>query len=499
MSEQVLERTTTEQSSPNQKPVNWATKINYGIGITGRSVANGFTGRLQYYTTTIIGMHHEHVAPLMIFGQAFDGLSDLIMGTIIDNTRSRWGKFRPWWALGTLTNAIVTVLLFGVPATMAQNPAAGRTIAYVAVMWLLWDLTYTLVDVSYWSMIPDLAPPGKERDIVSMVPRIFSGIFGIAVAFNMNLVSFLGGGSFSEASGDHMFAGFRYFAMVASALYLVTSLYGAAVVKEPNMALPDPNRVRPNPLKAFVEALKILWGNKQTLTVVIVFILFNLGQNMTNGASIFFFRHVSQYTDNEFGTFNMAMGLASGIGMFVFPLATKYLGRKRFYKLAFVLPVVGCAGMFMFSQLMPGVFIPFLISMIVGHMGYGVMGIMQNVMLADTVDYGEWKTGQRNEGILFSTLTMLSKLAGLLGNAVGIGTQWTIRFGGRFGVPAVLNPFQINGIKLWMFGFSPIVLLIAYTIYTLFFKLHPARMEEINTDLVERRREEELTKAEVQS
>ncbi|MCL2531336.1 MAG: glycoside-pentoside-hexuronide (GPH):cation symporter, partial [Oscillospiraceae bacterium] len=410
----------------------WATKINYGIGITGRSVANGFTGRLPYYTTTIMGMHHQHVAPLMIFGQAFDGLSDLIMGTIIDNTRSRWGKFRPWWALGTMLNAIATVLLFGVPATMAANPAAATTVAYVAIMWLMWDLTYTLVDVSYWTMIPALAPAGQERNIVSTIPRVFSGVFGIATAFNMNLVSLLGGGDFNYAHGDHMFGGFRYFAIAASIIYVITSLYGAITTREPNPALRIEGEIRPrvNPLKAFVAAAKTLWGNKQTLAIVVVMILFNLGQNMTNGASIFFFRHVSEYTDNEFGVFNLAMGLASGIGMFLFPVATKYIGRTRFFRIAFLLPVLGCAGMFLFSQSMPGVFIPFLLSMILGHIGYGVMGVMQNVTLADTVDYGEWKTGQRNEGILFSTLTTLSKLAGLLGNAVAITTQWVIRFGG---------------------------------------------------------------------
>ncbi|MCL2446377.1 MAG: MFS transporter [Oscillospiraceae bacterium] len=471
----------------------WATKnnINYGIGVAGRSVANGFTGRLQYFTTTIMGMHHGHVAPLMIFGQAFDGLSDLIMGAIIDNTRSRWGKFRPWWGLGTVLNALATVLLFGVPSAMAANPAAATTVAYVAIMWLMWDLTYTLVDVSYWTMIPALAPHGEQRDIVSTIPRVFSGVFGIATAFNMSLVSVLGGGEFNNAHGDHMFLGFRYFAIVASVVYLITSLYGAFTVREPNPAVRVQGEVRQrvNPIKAFVEAAKILVGNKQTLAIVVVMILFNLGQNMTNSAAIFFFRHVSQYSDAEFGIFNLAMGLASGIGMFLFPMATKRIGRTRFYRLAFLLPVLGCAGMFLFSQFMPGVFVPFLISLILGHIGYGVMGVMQNVTLADTVDYGEWKTGQRNEGILFSTLTTLSKLAGLLSNAVGITTQWTLRFGGAFGVPAQVSAFQANGFKLWMFGFSPIALLISFLVFTFCFKLTPKRMAEITADLAERKRQ----------
>ena len=479
--------------------LSWATKINYGIGITGRSVANGLTGRLERYTLTVLQMNQLPVTILMIFGQAFDGISDLFMGTIIDNTRSRWGKFRPWWAAGTLTNALITMLLFSVPTALANNPTAAATVVYVAIMWLLWDLTYTLVDVSYWSMIPALAPPGKERDIVSTIPRVFSGVFGLATAFNLNIITWLGGGSFGDIDASFMFRGFRIFSIVFSCIYLVTSLYGAIKVKEPRIALPTEEKRETISLS---KALGILWRNKQTLTVVVVFILFNLAANMTNSAADFFFQYVSDYSSNEFGIFNTVTAIAGGIGMFAFPILSKRMGRTRFFKLTFALPVIACAGMFLFSTFMPGVFIPFLLSMMVGHFGYGVMGVMQNVMLADTVDYGEWKTGQRNEGILFCTLTMLSKIAGLLNNGVSMSTNRVIRFGGEFYADFaagghVLTRFQANGIRLRMFGFSPIALLAAFIIYVSFHKLTPERMEEINLELIERRREAEQIKAEI--
>lgn len=479
----------------------WATKINYGIGISGRAVANGLTGRLERYTLTVLQMNQLPVTILMILGQAFDGIGDLFMGTVIDNTRSRWGKFRPWWATGTVTNALATALLFSVPTALANNPTAGTTVAYVAIMWLMWDLTYTLVDVSYWSMIPALSAgvTPRDRDIISTIPRVFSGVFGIATAFNLNIITWLGGGSFGNIDASYMFTGFRIFSITFACIYLVTSLYGAITVKEPNIALPTAEKRETIGLG---KALRILWNNKQTLVVVAIFILFNLAANMTNSASDFFFNYVSDYSGTEFGIFNTATALSSFIGMLLFPVASKKMGRTRFFKLTFLLPVLACLGMFLFSTFMPGVFIPFLLSMVVGHIGYGVMGVMQNVMLADTVDYGEWKTGKRNDGILFCTLTMLSKFAGLLNNGVSMGTNRIIRFGGEFYAAFeagghVLTRFQANGIRLRMFGFSPIALLAAFLVFTFFFKLTPERVAEINLDLAERRRLEEQSKAEI--
>ena len=454
----------------------WATKINYGIGTTGKSLSNGLSSRLQYYLLTVLHMNRGLQGPLLVIGRIWDGLNDLIMGMVVDNTRTKWGKFRPWIAIGALTNSLVMVGLFGGPAALRENQAA--LFGYITVLWLLWDMTYTMVDVAYWSMIPALSSSPKERDQISTIPRIFAGVFAVATAFNIQIIDFLG-------KGDE-FTGFRRFAIITSIIYVITSLYSAAFVREPKLALPR-HLGMPNEKKETIglgKAVSILVHNKQALVVTAVMILFNLAANMTNGVAIYYFRFVVE-NDTQFSFFNILTGLSSGIGMFGFPFLTKRFDRKKVYALAFALPCIGCAGMALANLALRGQFLPLIAAAFAGHIGYGLMGVMQNVMLADSVDYGEFETGIRNEGIIFCTLTMLSKLAGALNDMVSLATFSAVRFGGQDAVTA--TPAAVKGIACLMYVFPPIALAISFALYKALYKLSPGRMEEIHGALEERR------------
>ena len=456
-----------------EKRLSWATKINYGIGISGRSLSNGLSGRLSYYLMTVLQMNRGLQGPVLVIGRLWDGLNDLLMGTVIDNTRTKWGKFRPWIAIGALTNSLVMVGLFGLPGTLRGNQTG--MFAYIAVLWLLWDMTYTMVDVAYWSMVPALASTPKERDQVATIPRIFGGLFGVATAFNMQIINYLGGGD--------EFIGFRRFAIVTSIIYVITSLYGAATVKEPKLALPTEEKKDSIGLG---KAISILAHNKQALVAVAVMILFNLAANLTNGTAIYYFRHVLE-NDTQFGIFNILMGVSTGVGMFGFPFFTRIFDRRKVYALAFALPCLGCAGMALVRSQLGGSFLPFAAAFFVGHIGYGIMGVMQNVMLADSVDYGEHETGVRNEGIIFCTLTMLSKLAGALYDLISLAVFSFVQFGGQD--DAIATPEAVKGIAWLMYGFPPIALAISFTIYVTLYKLTPQRMEEIHGALERRKME----------
>lgn len=458
--------------------LSWATKINYGIMISGRSLSNGLSGRLQYYLTTVLHLSRGLQGPVLVIGRIWDGLNDLLMGTIVDNTRTKWGKFRPWIAIGAVTNALVMVGLYGAPGSLLGSQ--GALFAYTAVMWLLYDMTYTMVDVAYWSMVPALAFTPKERDQVSTIPRIFGGLFGVATAFNMQIIKFLGGGD--------EFVGFRRFAILTSIIYVITSLYGTMTVREPKIAVPTEEKKETIGLR---KSFSILLRNRQALVAVAVMILFNLAANLTNNTAIYYFRHVVE-NDTQFGFFNILMGVSSGVGMFGFPFYTRWFDRKKVYTAAFILPCLGCAGMALAGKVAPGSFFPFAAALFAGHIGYGLMGVMQNVMLADSVDYGEHETGQRNEGIIFCTLTMLSKLAGALCDLVMLAVFSIVKFGGQDAVTA--TPGAVKGIAWLMYGFSPIILALSFAVYITLYKLTPQRMEEIRGAL-ERRK---LEKAEVQ-
>jgi melibiose permease len=469
-----------------EQRTSWGTKINYGIGAMGKSLSNGLTGRLTVYLLTVLHVPKAFLAPFLFCERIFDGVNDLYMGVVIDNTHSRFGKFRPWIAVGAITNALITVLLFARPAALG-NGVFG--LLYVAVTYVLWDLTYTMVDVSYYALIPALSSSPKQRDQLSAIPRVFSGVIGIVSAFNMSIIEKIGGGS-DEAA---MLKGFLLYAVFTSAVYILTSVYCAIMVKDPGVAL----RMNAKDLAAAQKnaaperftlrrAAAILLDNGQALVVVGVMILFNLACNLTNGMSQYYFMFVIG-SKNQLGFFSIILGAAQGVGLFVFPALSRVFGRKIVYAASFLMPCAGYLIMAITGQAFPRQFIPLAVSAFAAFIGYGSMSVMQSVMLADAVDYGEHKTGQRNEGIIFSMLTFLSKLAGAFSELITMLVFFAVQFGGEDANTA--TPEAVKGIMFLMYVLPPVILLAALLLYKTKYKLTPEMMERVNRELRERKKE----------
>ena len=448
-----------------------AVKINYGLGTIGATLSYGVAySRASFYLLTVLRLSKSFLAPMFFLARIWDGFNDLIMGTLIDNTRSKLGKFRPWIIAGALSNAIVAVGLLWKP------PGVNGVwlYIYITIMYLLWDATYTMIDVGYYSMIPALSLQQKERDQIAMIPRIFAGAIGAVNAFALQIMDALGGTT-------EVNTGFFRYALLTSAIYLACSLYSASMVKE---------RVRPvredRERFSLRQALKILFGNDQALVIVGIMILFNLANNLTNGAAQYYFLFVMGSKD-QLSFFTIIMGVSLAIGLLGFPLFTKWFGRDRVYRASLFMPCAGYLLMAIANAFAPGSSIAFFATAFVMSMGFGSMSVMQNVMLADAVDYGEYKNGTRNEGIIFSMLTLLSKLSGAFCELITMFVFSLVKFGGEDAVEA--TPGAVFSFKFLMYILPPIILLGALWLYARKFRLKPALMEKITAELLERRRE----------
>ncbi|MCL2106175.1 MAG: glycoside-pentoside-hexuronide (GPH):cation symporter [Oscillospiraceae bacterium] len=474
------------EQTPEQPPVeetraSWATKINYGIGAMGKGLSYGVYGKLEMFLLEVLEINKAWLAPLLFIEKIWDGVNDMMMGMVIDNTHTRWGKFRPWCAIGAVTNAFMVIAVFGPPQGLRNNPVG--LFIYITVFYFLWDATYTLVDVAYYAMIPALSSSQKERDQFAMIPRLFSGLIGIPMAFTMNIVERVGDGEGKEAWDTGLFR----LAVVTSVIYLITSLYSAATTKEKlslNAPLPEQDAKREK--FSLLDALRILWNNKQVLVVVGVMILFNMACNLTNSAGGYYFLYVIDNTSQE-GLLNLIKGGAQGIGLVLFPIVSGALGRKRVYSSTILLPCLGYLAMAVVNAAVPArsIFIPLAAATAIAFIGYGSMSVMQSVMLADGVDYGEHETGIRNEGIIFSMLTMLSKLAGAFSSVATMITFSVVKFGGEHATEA--TPLAQKGISFLMYVLPPILLVGAFLLYKFGYKLTPERMERVKAELAERK------------
>lgn len=463
-----------------KEKISWRTMLDYGIGTIGKSLSFGLAnGKIMYYLVTTLRMSKRILTPMFFFGRIWDGFTDLVMGTVIDNTHTRLGKFRPWILFGAVSNALVSVGLFWKP----PGAEGAALLVYIIIMYLLWGLTYTMVDVSYYALIPAMTMNTQERDKISMIPRIFGGGIGIVSAFILQIIDGLGGRE--EAN-----TGFLYYALITSGLYILTSVYSGVRVKENStMAAAQEKQQEKFSLG---QALRILIHNDQVIIVVIMMLLYSLANNLTNGAAVFYFEFAIENVD-YYSYFVIIMGASQAIGLFGFPFFSKWFGRDWVYRISILLPVAGYLLMNVVGAAFPSQFIPLAIAGFITGAGVGSMSVMQNVMLADAVDYGEYLNGTRNEGIIFSMLTLLGKVAGAFTDLIMLIAFSIARFGGEDAVTA--TPAAITSFKLLMYVIPPIILIITFLLYQARFRLKPAFMQDIAAEL-QRRRGENAAQAE---
>ena len=148
--------------------------IGYGIGAVGLDLSYGlFYSYLSKYLTDVLLMPAAFLLILTPIARIWDGINDPIMGVIVDSTKTRMGKYRPWILIGTFCNAVVLAMMFTNPGIRLGS--VGMFV-YVAVMYVLWGMTNTMADIPYWSMVPSFTNDPSERNTVSTIARTFSGI-----------------------------------------------------------------------------------------------------------------------------------------------------------------------------------------------------------------------------------------------------------------------------------------------------------------------------------
>ena len=134
-------------------------KLSYALGAVGKDMVYMLSASyVLYYFQDLLGVSAVAMGIILMAARVFDAFNDPIMGVIVAKTKTRWGKFRPWLLIGTVTNAVILYLMFAAPPKL---DGAGLT-AYAAVFYILWGVTYTMMDIPYWSMIPARASAARS-------------------------------------------------------------------------------------------------------------------------------------------------------------------------------------------------------------------------------------------------------------------------------------------------------------------------------------------------
>ena len=432
-------------------------KYSYGIGAYGKDLACGIVYTfLMICFTDVVGINPAFVGTLFLMARLWDAINDPIMGMIVDNTRSRFGKFRPWIFIGTILNSVVLFLLFRKPDLEGTS-----LYLYYSVMYILWGMTYTIMDIPYWSMIPTLATTKEDREKISVVPRIFASLGGLTVTtFGIALVNKLGNGN--------QIKGFEYFALGIVIIFIISTIVTCINVKEKTQVQVNNEKVN------IKQAFNILKQNDQLLVFIGIVLAYNLAMQLAGGAAIYYFKYVAG-KESLFSLYSFFKVAEIG-GLMLFPVVTRKIGRQQVFRMATILPMFGLITLFISGLIAPQSILFISVSAVLLNLGSGFLLGSTTVMLADIVDYGEYKLGSRNESIIFSAQTLLVKLASALsGWLIGVGLSLI----GYVAGAAVQSNITIIGIRVIMTIIPSIVALVMYVIYKSKYKINGSFHDEI--------------------
>ena len=438
------------------------TKFSFGLGALGKDLCYAMISYfLMIYFTDTVGMAPLFVGNLFLVARIWDAFNDPMMGFVVDNTRSKWGKFRPWILLGAVLNSIVMIFMFRKPAGMT----GFSMYAYFSVMYILWGMTYTVIDIPYWSMLPSLSSTKEERDSMSVIPRIFASLAWLLMgAFAIKMVSMLGNGDDAK--------GYSRLAVGIAVIFVVTSIITVVFVKDRScFGETGDKKAERTTVK---DALHVIMANDQLKVFIGVVLCYNLVVQLAGGVAIYYFTYVAGDKD-LYPIFTTAAQFAEIGALFLFPVLSKRLSKKQVFAIASFSPAIGLVGLVVSGFFAPQNVVIIAVCGVLYKLGSGLTLGATTVMLADVIDYGQVKLGSRNESIIASFQTLLVKTASAV-SAWLIGVGLTI-------VGYVANAEQsaatIMGMRVLMGVIPAVITILAFVIYVKGYKLDGEFLEEI--------------------
>lgn len=411
-------------------------KIAYGMGDAGCNFIWTTVGMfLTVYYTDNVGISAAVVGTIMLLTRLLDGVSDLVMGNIVDHTHTRWGKARPWVGLMAPFMGLGLVLLFNVPGGLS----GGGKIAYASVTYILLAVViYTACNLSYGTMMSYMAPDQQDRTVLSSVRFFCTWVAVLIIIFTANgLIESIGYRGMSILFGA-----------VGTVLILITFFF----CKERTTGDSSDKKQDDVPVG---EALKLLFKNKYFILVALLFIINYAAMNLTNGIVIYYVRDILGNM-GAYGVVNMMGFLPSIILLPVFPKIVEKIGKWKSMMAGFILQIIGYAIVLAF---------PSSFAMLITGLAFVGTGRVPHsaglfAMIADVIDYGDWKFGRRIEGMTYSASSFGMKVGTGIGSAV---VGWGLALGGYVGdasVQSVSALFAIKALYTWV----PMILIIIGTV-----------------------------------
>lgn len=455
---------TIQMNNPKRKGLmKWQQRLGYGVSdLACNLIWQMISLYLLYFYTDIMHLNAAAISLMFVVTRFVDGITDLLVGYLIDHTNTRWGKSRPYFLFGAIPFALFAFLCFNVPDFSASGKLVYAYITYFGL-----SLAYTLVNVPMASILPSLTNDTEERTALSTSRKFFAFLGATIVSSTaLALVAFFGNSS--EKLGFKMVMGL--FGIVGSLLFFVTFFS----VRE----LPVHGSKSPS-LKTVFHSLR----KNRPWVIFAINILFMWTSFFIQSSALVYYFSVVVGNKSLSVTVATIMSIVPMFANFLVPFLARRLGKRNLYILSSTVQLIGLIVIMFADKVVSGILVGAFISAI----GYGIKESIYFSMQADPVDYGEWKTGVNVSGSLSAINGFLGKVAqAISGGLAGALLAWGMYQPGE----TLQNGKALLAIKA-MYLYVPMLLIICSIITMLFYhldKIYP----QIKNELVTRKDREEM-------
>lgn len=402
-------------STPGDGEVQPKEGLAYSLCGFGQNIICTIIGSyLTVFMTDAIGFSALAVAFLMLGARIFDALNDPIMGSIVDRTRSKWGKCRPYLKWMALPIAMMTVICF-----LPWYPKNAGGFTALSIMYIIWSVIYTVADVPYWGLSTAMSNDTYRRGNLLTIARLFctagAGIITVLVPI---ITDNLTKGLTPAEAGATLRLTYFIIAIVGCVISLPLFFLGFKNTVERNQTDEQPPSLKHN--------LKLLFKNKPLMLIVLSGIGGAARMLFTYTGGLYFAKYVMG-KESMYSLFTMAIVPGGLIASLLVPFFTKKFGKRNTYiwshivggvamLLAFIIGIAFDHGNY--SNTITTVVL--IIALVVAGVPSGFGNILTYAMIGDTVEYLELKTGERAEGICFAMQTLINKIGMAVGAFVGV-------------------------------------------------------------------------------
>lgn len=445
--------------------LSFVSKLAYGFGEVPGAV-NGLLGAfLMMFYTDKVGLSAGVIGTMFLISKIFDGTTDLIAGTIVDKTKTKWGKARPWLLWGAVPTGLSVALIFMVPNS---SPTVKLIYAFITYN-LFTSIMYTMVGVAKSALMALMTQNPMQRGNLAIFSLIF-GLGGSVLGFSVTMpfIFKLGG----DINAWRIV--FAIYGIIATISLLISFLCTKETVTVAKASSVEESMT-------FLEGVKNFFQNKYFILALGVTVAVSLGLALNSGAQMYFYTYVMK--DPMLMTSLSMTGLIPTIISIVFLAAPslRFFGKKGSVYVGATVMVLAYVlrGLAVSSQNMTLL----IVGTILGGIAVGPMSVPINTFSADAVDYGEYKTGKRIEGIGSSVVTFSQKVSnGLAGACIG----WVLALSGY----VANNPEQTAATKtalVWLFAYGPAILTVVVILLVKFFYNYDKEHEMVVQELDRRR------------